>query len=179
MEKDKLAQRVTELQKDLLDLNQYNRRENIKIAHIPESVTQENLEEYCLKILNSITDLEYGFESYDIAGIHRLGKFKHTGKPRNVIIRFTNRKHAHDALNNSHKLKYLRNYKMYFITENLCPTYRRMFNKLYALKKKNVLYDVYTYNGIIFARKNEQDNDITKFRTPEELDEWLQVNNVS
>ena len=86
------------LEIQLQQFNQYNRRENIEIANIPETVRHHQLEEYCIYLLNSINPLN--IQSYDIVALHRLGNKPFDGRPRNVIIRFMNRKIAYDSLDN-------------------------------------------------------------------------------
>ena len=51
----------------------------------------------------------------------------------NVIVRFVNRKTAFKLLKHKKNLKNTL-HKNYFITENLCPYNKQIFNKLYKLK---------------------------------------------
>ena len=139
-EKDKLEQ-------ELNNLNAYSRRNNIEIRNIPEIVKDDALEDHCLKVFKL---LNLDVTSYDIVAVHRTGKFSR-GRNRPVIIRFVNRKHAYHALDNANHLFYTI-YKKYFITENLCPTYRNTFNILYKGKKKGTISDVWSYNGIVYAK---------------------------
>ena len=92
-EKDELFDELEEHKIELTALNQYGRRESIEIANVPESIPQHKLEEYVVKFLNVIN---VKVQHYDIVAVHRLGKKSH--KPRNVIVRFLNRKHAFSAL---------------------------------------------------------------------------------
>ncbi len=140
------------LETKLNELNAYNRRENIEIRNISEKVNDKQLEEHCIKILASI---DIYVNPLDIVGVHRLGKFVQ-GRTRSVIIRFVNRKHAYDALNFQNRLKFTP-FKKLFVTENLCPTYRKIFNVLYKGKKTNVIDDVWSYNGIVSAKIAKED----------------------
>ena len=142
-EKDQLVLEVNEL-------NSYNRRSNIEIRNIPESVKDRDLENYCIDVLSR---LEIFVASYDIVGCHRLGKFFH-GKNRSVIIRFVNRKDAYAAIYYQRDLKHTE-YKNLFITENLCPTHRRIFGKLYKAKKAKQIDSVWTHHGIVYAKMEE------------------------
>ena len=47
--------------------------------------------------------IEVKLQSYDLVAVHRIVKFQQ-GIPRNVIIRFINRKYAFTCLRNSKKL---------------------------------------------------------------------------
>ena len=82
------------------NLDQYSPRNNIEIWNIPEKINQRNIEQYVLKLMESI---RVKLQSYDLVVVHRVGKFDQ-GKNRNVIIRFINRKYAFTFLHNIKKL---------------------------------------------------------------------------
>ena len=48
-------------------------------------------------------------------------------------------------------------YKNYFITENLCPEFRQIFNKLYKLKKLKQISRVWSYNGYVYFKFSDND----------------------
>ena len=80
---------VIEEQKiELAELNQYGRRENVEICNIPESVQPKQLEKH---VITALASIKVTVSSYDIVGVHRIGK-KQNSRPRNVIVRFINRK---------------------------------------------------------------------------------------
>ena len=81
--------------------SQYNRRENIELLNIPESMLQKDFEPLVVKILNN---LDINVQSYDIVTIHRLGANRNN-RPRNVIVRFINRTNAILVLRNKKNLK--------------------------------------------------------------------------
>ena len=123
-EKEEISASLLSLEKDLNRLNQYGRRENIELSGIPNNIPQERLEEVVIDILCYI-GLE-DLESYDIAECHRIHK-------SNVIVRFVNRKHAIQSLQNKKYLKGCRrdfrfNQNIYMY-ENLCPAYRSIEEK--------------------------------------------------
>ena len=68
------------------NLNQYMRCSNIEIRNVSERINQRNLEQYVLKVFESIG---VNLVSYDLVAVHRVGKFME-GKNRNVIVRFLN-----------------------------------------------------------------------------------------
>ena len=143
------------------NLNQYTRRNNIEITNISEKITQRSLEEYVLKVMKS---LDVNIVSYDLVAVHRLGKFV-VGKNRNVIVRFVNRKNAFTCLRNLKKLNSSNTpeYRKLYIVENLCPSYRKIFNYLYKMKKEQKNNNVWSYNGNVFFKKSPDDNDIDYF----------------
>ena len=128
--------RLYEAEKNIDGLSQYTRRENIEISGIPSSIEQKDLEKNVLDILAAI-----GIEtdSYSIAACHRLKKLKHQ-TTANVIVRFTNRKHAIEALKNKKKLANSPIAESFgselYISENLCPLHRQMFEYALSLKKR-------------------------------------------
>ena len=92
----------------------------------------------------------------DIEAVHRLGQ-RERGRTRTVICRFVNRKNAFAAMKYQKDLKNTNHFKNLWITENLCPTHRRIFNILYKHHKKGLIFDVKSRNGLIYAKMNEGD----------------------
>ena len=140
-------------------MNQYSRRENLEIVGIPDSVTQKDLEGRVIQIFDAIG---VPVVSYNIAACHRLNKNKFQ-KSANVIIRFTNRKFVSDILVNKKKLSVpsiKESIKMdtnVFIVDNLCPEYSSIFRSCRYLRKKGLLDNVWTFNGMIQIKINEND----------------------
>ena len=141
---------------EITGLNQYGRRENVEFAGIPESVEQDQLQAHVIAVMKSMG--MNNITGKDIHALHRIGK-KST-KPRNVIVRFVNRKTAFSLLKNKKKLNTNKQYKQYFITENLCPYNKKIFNRCYRLKKNKELHSVWSYNGNIFVKVRESDQRI-------------------
>lgn len=152
-----LIKRIDNLEIDVVDLNQYGRRDSIEICNISEGIEQSKLETYVINFLKSI---KVSVESFNIVAVHRLGKFRN-GINRNVIVKFINRKDAYKALKNNflNKRSQLQIYKKLYIIENLCPVNKKIFNSLYRLKKLRKLHDVWTYNGSVFMNFSEDVND--------------------
>lgn len=148
-----LAKKNDENEKYIRSQDVYSRRNNVEFCNIPENVSDDRLEEHIIKILKSIN---VDINSYDIVAVHRIGK-KLNNRSRNVIIRFVNRKDAYRCLKLRYRLKNSTSYKRIFITENLCPTNKRIFNALYKLKKSEVIHAVWSYNGNIFYKIDETD----------------------
>ena len=160
--KNFILEKIVTEQKNKIDENNsyiinqdiYSRRNNVEFCNISENIDDGNLEEYILKILKA---LNMDISSYDIVAVHRLGKKKNP-RPRNVIVRFLNRKDAYKSLKLNQKLEEHQIYKNIFITENLCPTNKKIFNALYKLKKSKIIHAVWTYNGNIYYRIDEDDD---------------------
>jgi len=79
-------------------VEQYGRRENIRIHNVPEKAgNHDDGEEIVLQIAE---ELGISIESHDIQRAHRLGKKKRssTAKPRQIIARFVSYKHRNELL---------------------------------------------------------------------------------
>ena len=167
-ENNKLYDEVEEQKIELAELNQYGRRENIEICGIPENIEVKKLEEHVISVLKSIG---VTVSSFNVVAVHRIGK-KTPSRPRNVIVRFVNRKHAFSALKNKKKLNNSK-HKKYYIIENLCPYNKKIFNRLYKLKKENELHSVWSYNGLVYAKIDEHDEP-TNIRHLLDIDELFE-----
>ena len=125
---DEIYDELYEHKVGLTSLDQYGRGENVEFINIPESIPQEQLMKHIttvMKLINiKITD-------NDVHNLHRIGK-KSPHHPLNVIVRFVNRKTAF-TLKKKKKLRSTK-YK-YYISENLCPYNKQIFNRLYKHKK--------------------------------------------
>ena len=168
-ENDHLYELIYNLEINVNNLDQYSRRSNIEISKIPEKIKQNELELYVLNIFASIG---IKLSSYDIVAVHRLGKY-HPDKTRNVIVRFINRKNAYKCLRNSKELAKTI-YKKLFISENLCPSNRKIFNYLYKRKKDSKINKVWTFNGSVFMKLSE-DGDVHLIYHYDELEEYFPV----
>ena len=128
---------VYNLENQINELNQYSRRENIELQNVPESVEQKDFESFILVVFKSI---DVDVSSYDLVAVHRIGKL--SSHRRNVIVRFV-----------------ISIYKNICITENLCPTYRKIFNRLYKLKKENVIRNVWRNDGHVFCKLSDESDE--------------------
>ena len=150
---DEIYDQLYDHKVDLTSLNQYGRRENVEFCGIPETIKQEDLLPHIVEVMKSM-GLKRITEK-DIHNYHRIGK-QSNSRPRNVIIRFVNRKTAFTLLKNKKKLNSGK-FKRYFITENLCPYNKQIFNKLYRLKKNKEIHSLWTFNGNVFVKVAEND----------------------
>ena len=151
-ENDKLYDELYEQKIELTSLDQYGRRENVEFCNIPETVTQEQLQKHVIDVMKTVNVTVTG---KDIHAVHRIGK--KSSRPRNVIIRFVNRKTAFALLKNKKKLNNTQ-YKNYYITENLCPFNKKIFNTLYKRKKNKEIHSLWTYNGNVFVKVRDGDD---------------------
>ena len=154
-EKDqKKTKLITLLEKDVVDLQQYIRRNNVEICGIPDSIEQKDLEQTVIKIAESI-----GVDVYedDIEACHRL-KSKNS-VPQKTIVRFVNRRTCEALHTNKFKLKETKSKKNLakidlkgniYINANLSPYNRFLWGKCKKLYNDNKIDRFWVYNGNIF-----------------------------
>ena len=144
---DDILNSIYNIESEMISANQYNRRENLEFVNIPESFSQKELELLLLKIFNS---MKIPMQSYDIVAVHRIGASK-SNQPRNVIMRFINRKNAFRVMKNKKLLNTTgTKFKLnnLYVIENLCRVNKNIFNKFYKLKKTGVINNVWSNYGV-------------------------------
>ena len=148
-----LQERVEANERENYALQQYSRRDSIEIVNFPLEVKDDKIEEQTVSLLQAI---DVDVIADDIQACHRLFK-----KDR-VIVKFVSRKKALECLYSKSKLKTLDKSEINFptdkaiyINESLCPEYRRLFGKLNELKKQKKVQGVWTFNGSIRLRLND------------------------
>ena len=155
---------------DLDLLKQYSRRENIEISGIPNNIHNSDLERYVIDTLRNIG--VNGLSSYEISACHRLKSSQFSNKPANVIVRFINRKRAYECLDKFHYIKsqYPNDFKNFFINENLCPHFKKIFNKCRILKLNKNIKNTWSYEGLVYIQRNGSNSPI-KITHMDELEE--------
>ncbi len=145
------------IEKDLSQFQQYNRRENVEIMGIPDSVKDNELEKTVVDILRRIN--VYNLDHFEIVGCHRLKKHKRD-QPANVIIRFVNRRRAYQCIENRRLLKSeIPEFPNLYIVENLCPKYKSIFDKCQKLRSEGKIKHLWTYNGIVHYKTLNNTNE--------------------
>ena len=137
----------------LTDLEQYGRRNNIKIYNLEEKnegggggETSEETARAVLSLCNSTLGMELDEKDIEIA--HRL-PHRETGKrgPRSVVVRFTRRCVRHAVIKKRNILKGT----PIVLADDLCPFNLNIFHKL---RKALGTRAVWSREGRIFARVN-------------------------
>ena len=95
---EKFEKRVAILELNHNDLTQYGRRNNVAFSHIPEKVTNNNLEKTVISVLS---DIDVQVKPRDIEASH--GVDKRTSKTQKTIAEFVNRKNCEKILANKTK----------------------------------------------------------------------------
>lgn len=126
-------------------LNQYGRRENIRIAGIKEDVADENLKTEVARICSSLGVVLQP----DDYRCHRLGvKSANSVKPRQVIVRFMNRETRNRVMDAKKDLHTKAEYKHLFIFEDLTALRFKLLN---MVRNHDDVKTAFTRDGKIHA----------------------------
>nr|XP_054757345.1 uncharacterized protein LOC129263460 [Lytechinus pictus] len=147
-ENEDLKAKMTTLEHQVNDLDQYHRRINLEVAGVPEK-EGDNVREAVLHIND------------DIDVTHRLGQRREGGPARSIIVRFTNRRMRDTLYSGRKKLRETstrqlgssRDEEKVFLNENLAPAKKSLLKKANDERKKAGYKFLWTGNGTILVRK--------------------------
>ena len=122
---------------DIDRLEQYTRRENLRITGLQE----ENEEDLNSKLIDIFKAVDVEIENGEFR-CHRVGEKR--GKPRQVIARFFSRDKRNAILQNRSKLKDRPNYRGVYLSEDLTTLRFKLLN---VAKKKDDVKSVTSRNG--------------------------------
>ena len=149
-----LENKIIDLEIENNNVDQYSRRNKVEILGIPQSVSDNQLEE---KVVNILKAIDANITLNEIEACHRLGK-----KKKNVIVRVINRKHYSKTLQNKEKLNSIDKNAIgipnayLFISESLTPLNSSLALNCHKLKRDGKIEKYYTISGIAhFAKKNK------------------------
>ena len=150
---DQVDDYIYTLERSVARLDQYGRRENIEISGIPNKVSKQDLEGEVVKILRHI-GLDH-IVHYSIVGCHRISGRDRFGN-MNTIVRFLHRKDAIECLKRKKNLFQCRDlgYKNLWFSENLCPSFKSIFDNLESLKKKGTVSKYWSRYGKLHYKLN-------------------------
>ena len=142
----KLHERVVALERQCWGNSQYSGRECLEITGIPDSISNDDLEETTIKIFDK---LDVAIDSSNIEDCHWL---KSNG-PKKVIIKFTRRKDANLIRKNKSKLKGMNLCSIgvnnpVFINDSLCSYSKILWQKCKKLWSNKYIHAFWVSNGI-------------------------------
>lgn len=153
---DAAETRNTDLANKHDDLEQYTRRQNIRISGIQENEgekTDDLVTDFAKKALNiDLTDAKIDLS-------HRVGK-RQTNKPcRDIIVRFVSYKSKQKLMKARRGLKdyNARNQTSHFISEDLTRNRSQLAFEARRLKRTGVIKDTWVFDGKNFI-KSHNDN---------------------
>ena len=136
--------KVQKLEKGLDDLNQYGRRQSIRLNNV-QIADEVDCEKAVLDILNKALPDDQNISASDIDRCHTIGKANKKGN-RQVIVKFQSYKikaKIYDARFN------LRNI---YMTEDLSPKNQALFGDLVKLRRAKKVTKLWTIDGKIYAK---------------------------
>ncbi|KAK7909612.1 hypothetical protein WMY93_014296 [Mugilogobius chulae] len=102
------------------ELEQYSRKENVRISGIDEEPNGDEPEDLLVeKVCKLAAAAGANIKEHDISTAHRLGGSRKQGKTRPVIIRFVSRRKKTDLMKNKSVLRSNDAYKNIFICDDL------------------------------------------------------------
>jgi len=114
-------------------LEQYGRRENLRLHNIPES--EGNRDDGETKLIEVANALNISLNASDIQRVHRLGKKRtNATKSRSIIVRFQSYKKRNEFLRAKKNLKKTENFKTVFIAEDLTPLRAKLIDLYSAIR---------------------------------------------
>ena len=155
---EETSKRLIDVERCVIENQQYSRRNNVEIQGIPDSVEENDLEEKIIEVLSSI-DVPVSPE--EIEACHRLYS---KSSPKPVIIKFMNRKKCDEIMENKRKLSscdktalgFNENIKL-FAGDNLSPANKRLFWKCRQLKRAKLITIARTSNGVVRIKVKDGD----------------------
>ena len=177
LKKDKkdLNDKVSNLEKNSDALEQYSRRNSLRISGITEK-EGENTDEIMLKLAS---ELNVSIGSSDIDRSHRVGRVENTrrdgsSKPkrqhRDIIVKFATYNARQKLYSMRKELRYTEDMKSIFFNEDLTKYRSKLLFDARTLARVAQISSAYSSDGKIFVRDNENkrhliqsEEDITKF----------------
>ena len=148
---------IKKLREDHDALEQYGRRNNLRISGIPEK-ENEDTTEAVMKIASEVMELDPPLQPGDIEVSHRLPKPRNSkpGQPRQIIVRFRSKATRYRLISNRKNLREYNNENdcKIYINDDLTSTRARLFSTVRSLQKKRLFDQVWTYNGNVKVKDN-------------------------
>ena len=153
-------------EKDIDKLEQYSRRENVKIYGLIEE-ENENTDERVIKLFN---DIGVEFDVNDISVSHRIGKISRNNddtRPRPLIVKLLRRNKKTEIMKNKKRLKDKPHYKNVYINDDLTQLRAKIIAEL---RKDDAIKQVWTIDGKIFCIQMNGDKETKRIiESPDDL----------
>ena len=157
IENEKLKPALKEAQENLVALENYTRRENLRFMNIPES-RGENCQDIIYDVIEN--DLKINVEEIRFHTVHRVGKLQNNGasppRPRPIIARFAVRKDRDAVFNVKNRLESSARYGEAYITHDFAREIRKerktLIQSMYAAKQAG--RDARVVNRSLFIDNN-------------------------
>ena len=176
-----LEKRVEEIELGNDALEQYSRRNSLRISGIPE-LPGESRDELVLKLAG---DLDVQLIDSDIDRSHRVGRPRDrqtSGRPRHrdILVKFATYNARRRLVNVRKSLRDRQDMKHIYINEDLIKTRSKMMYDARCLVRVGQLKSAYVSDGKIFIRNNQEERrliacagDLLAYGDPREAREGL------
>ena len=159
-----LKARTSFLEDKVDSLEQYSRRQSVRVSGVPEpegpGATREDTESVVMEVIRD--NLKTPLLPDDIERAHRTGR-PTPGRPRDILVKFTSHNDKSAVMKARKNLKSTNIY----INEDLTRTRQNVAYHARQLKKKQAIQDTWTRDGIIMVRTFA--NTVVRVATMDEL----------
>ncbi|XP_071086617.1 uncharacterized protein [Haliotis cracherodii] len=139
-----------ELNKRTDDLEQYSRRNSIRISGVEET-RDENVEDVVMDVLK---DVHPSINVSNIDRCHRVGK-KNSGTKRQIIVKFVSYWDRNKVMRNRKLLKHTK--QSVYLNEDLSHYRSKLFKKTRDLKRQKKIHATWTYDGRIHVCEQQEE----------------------
>lgn len=160
-----LENRIAILETENDNLEQYSRRNSLRITGLVESESEDILSTV-LDVINVNTKLTPPIEASDVDRIHRVGK-KVPGRSRPTLIKFATYRARKRVMDKRSSFKNSESTTPIFLNEDLTKRRAQLFWKARQLKKEKRIHDAWTYDGNILVK--DRNNRIVAIKGPQHL----------
>lgn len=167
-ENKELKSRVAVLETKVDAAEQYSRRNCLRVAGVPEPTAgqTENTDEYVVKLSR---DLGVEVELNDIDRSHRIGRPRASGRPRDIIVKFTSYRVRRKVYGVRTQTK-VKGFMGVYINEDLTKQRSQLLRKARKMVKDKILTSAWTSDGTILVRDQHDtvhrilsENDLVRF----------------
>ena len=157
---DETNSKINNIEQKIDDLEQYSRKNNVRIVGIRENTstatTTENTPSLIVDFINDTMKLD--INSYDIGNAHRLGTRRTGADCRDIIVQFSANTTKQYIMKNRKKLRDTN--RNIYINDDLTHRRALLFKDARKELKNNKLNAVWTRDGNIFAKLHEHSKPI-------------------
>lgn len=147
-----LTVRVTNLEHQVDDMEQYSRRNCMRISGVGGEHFDENTDQI---VMQMATDLGANLSVTDIDRSHRIGKPK-PGRPRQIIVKFTSYWARNEVFGKRKALKDTPGFKDIYFNEDLTAKRNQLLFEARQAVKKKLIQGAWSFDGRLFIRDNNE-----------------------
>ncbi|KAK3096529.1 hypothetical protein FSP39_001066 [Pinctada imbricata] len=152
---NQVAQENKILHKRIDELEQYGRKNCVRIFGVPESESDSTQ-----AVMNLAKDLNVPLEKNEVLVSHRVGRSTES-KPRAIIARISSYESRHQLIKNSYKLSKIEGRRGVSINQDLTKLRSKLAKECRQLVKMNGAKSTFVFDGKIFlVDKNERKHKI-------------------